>query len=96
MACRLLNIKPLFNIVMAYYQLEHILKWNLSVNSITYRQENELLALCVIIGYRWIPHTNASDTELWDFLRSAPESTLEQTMKTPVIWDAITLIVTSL
>ena len=29
-----------------------------------------LLALCV--GHRWIPHTKASNTELWCFLWSAP------------------------
>ena len=30
--------------------------------------------LCVeFTGYRWIPRTKASDTELWCFLRSAPE-----------------------
>ena len=28
-------------------------------------------------GHRWIPHTKASDAELWCFLWSAPESTLE-------------------
>ena len=26
------------------------------------------------IGHRWIPHTKASDAELWYFLWSAPES----------------------
>ena len=41
-------------------------------------------------------HTKASDAELWCFLWSAPETTLEQTMETPVIWDAIVLIMTSL
>ena len=43
-------------------------------------------------GHRWIPFTKASDVELWCFLWSAPE----QTIKTPVIWYAIALIVTSL
>ena len=28
-------------------------------------------------GHRWNPHTNASDAELWYFLRSAPEWTVE-------------------
>ena len=46
-------------------------------------------------GHRWIPHTKASDAELWCFLLSAPELTLEQTMETPVIWDAIALLMTS-
>ena len=40
--------------------------------------------------------THASDTELWCFLWFVPEPTLEQTKKTPVISDAIVLIVTSL
>ena len=45
---------------------------------------------------RWIPYTKASDAELWCFLWSAPEPTVEQTMETPVIWDAIVLIMMSL
>ena len=47
-------------------------------------------------GHRWIPRTKASDVELWCFLWSAPEPTDEQTMETPVIWDTIALIMTSL
>ena len=43
-----------------------------------------------------IPHTKASDAGLWCFLWSAPEQTVEHTMVTTVIWDAITLIMTSL
>ena len=46
--------------------------------------------------HRWIPLTKASDMELWCFLWSATEQTFKQTIKTPVIWDAIALIVTSL
>ena len=42
------------------------------------------------------PHTKASDAELWCFLWSTPEQTVEQTLETPVIWDAIALILTSL
>ena len=37
----------------------------------------------------------ASDAELWCFLWSAPEPTVEQTMETLEIWDATTLIVTA-
>ena len=40
--------------------------------------------------------TKASDTELRCFLCCAPEQTVEQTIDTPVIWDAIALIMTSL
>ena len=48
------------------------------------------------IGYRWIPLTKASDAELWCFLWSAPEQTIEQTIESHVIWKEIALIVTSL
>ena len=47
-------------------------------------------------GHRWIPLTKASDAELWCSLWSAPDPTIEQTMETPVIWDAIAPIMTSL
>ena len=47
-------------------------------------------------GHQWIPLTKASDAELLCFLWSAPEQTVEQTIETPVIWDGITLIMTSL
>ena len=47
-------------------------------------------------GHRWIPHTKASEAELWCFLWSAPELTVEQTMATLVSWDAIALITASL
>ena len=47
-------------------------------------------------GHRWIPLTKASDAKLWCFLWSACEQTVEKRMETPVIWDAIVLIMTSL
>ena len=37
-------------------------------------------------SHQWIPFARASDTELWCFLWSAPEQTVEQTIKTLVIW----------
>ena len=37
-------------------------------------------------GHRWIPLTKASDAELWCFLWSSPEQTVEQTIETP--WDS--------
>ena len=40
--------------------------------------------------------TKASDAELLYFLWIAPEQTVEQTLGTPVIWDAIALIMTSM
>ena len=45
---------------------------------------------------QWIPHTRASDAEFWCFLWSTPEQTVEQTIETPVTWDAIALIMMSL
>ena len=47
-------------------------------------------------GHLWIPLTKASDAELWCFLWSAPEQTVEQTIESIVIWSAIALIMTSL
>ena len=47
-------------------------------------------------GDRWIPLKKASDAELWCFLWSAPEQTVERTIEAPVFWDAIALIMTSL
>ena len=48
-------------------------------------------------GHRWIPLTMANDAELWCFLWTAPErKRVEQTIETPVIWEAILLIMTSL
>ena len=40
-------------------------------------------------GHQLILLTKASDAELWCFFFiSAPEQTIEQTIMTPVIWDA--------
>ena len=47
-------------------------------------------------SHRWIPRTKAIGAELWCFLWFVPEQTIEQTIETPVIWDAIVLIMTSL
>ena len=51
---------------------------------------------CTLYGeftsHRWFPRTKASDAQLWCFLWSSLEATVEQTMETPVIWDAIALI----
>ena len=47
-------------------------------------------------GHRWIPLTKANDAELWSFLSSVPEQTVEQTIETAVIWEATALIMTSL
>ena len=47
-------------------------------------------------GHRWIPLTKSSDAELWCFLWFVPAQTAEQTIKTPVIWGTIVLIMTLL
>ena len=46
--------------------------------------------------YLWIPLTMVGDAELYYFPWSAPEQTAERTIVTSVIWDAITLFMTSL
>ena len=48
-------------------------------------------------GNRWIPLTKASDAKLYVFFDLRPNKTVvEQIMETPVIWEAIALITTSL
>ena len=45
-------------------------------------------------GHRWIPLIKASDAELWCLILSAPQQRVMQTIETPVIWDAIAVIMT--
>ena len=47
-------------------------------------------------SHQWIPLTKVSDAELWCFLWSATEQTVEQTIQMPVIWDTTGFIMTSL
>ena len=47
-------------------------------------------------GHRWIPLTKSGDAQPWCFLWSVTEQTVEYTIKTPVIWDTMALIMTSL
>ena len=47
-------------------------------------------------GHMWIPLTKASDAEFWCFLWCASEQADAQTIETPVITDAITLMMTSM
>ena len=65
---------------------------------IKWKPFSALLALCVgnppVTG--GFPTQRASDAELWCLPWSAPEQTVEQTIATPVIWDAMALIMTSL
>ena len=53
-----------------------------------------LLVLCEG-NRRWIPFIEASDADRWCFLLSEPEQTIEQTIETQMISDAIALIMTS-
>ena len=67
-----------------------------------WRQQMEtftaLLALLVVNSplNGEFPIRKASDAELWCFPLSGPEQTVDQTIETPVILDAIVLIITSL
>ena len=56
-----------------------------------------LLALCEGI-HRWPVDspTKASNAELWCFPLCMPEQTVKQTIETPVIWEAIALIMITL
>ena len=44
-------------------------------------------------GLRWIPRKKASNAELWYFIWSASESTIEETIVRLVILDAIVVII---
>ena len=46
--------------------------------------------------HRWIPLTKVSEPQLWCFLSSVPEQTVEQTIEMLVIWEVIGLIMMSL
>ena len=48
------------------------------------------------IGQLWIPLKKAGDAELWCYPWPALSQTTQQTIETPVIWDAIALIMMSL
>ena len=47
-------------------------------------------------GHQWTPLTKAGDAGLWCILWSASEHTVEHTIETPVILDAIAFIMTSI
>ena len=49
-----------------------------------------------LTGHRWIPLKKANVAELWCFLLSMPEQTVQKTIETLMIWDAIALIMTSM
>ena len=78
------------------WNFSRTLQWNMmmSSNGNIFRVPGLLCG--EFTGHRWIPLTKASDADLWRFLWSAPETTVEQTGETPLIWVAITLNMTSL
>ena len=47
------------------------------------------------ISHRWILLTKTSDAERWCILWSTPGQMVEQTIETPVFWDVIAPIMTS-
>ena len=47
-------------------------------------------------SHQFIPITKTTDAEFWSFLWCAPRQTVEQTVKMPMIWDVIVVIMTSL
>ena len=55
-----------------------------------------LLALCEGYPPGEFPSQRPVTQSSWCFLWSVPEQTVEQTIETPVIWDAMVLIMTSL
>ena len=67
---------------------QDVIKWNIFRVTGPFRGESN--------GHRWIPLTKASGAELWCVFLSAPDETVEQTIETPVIWDAIAFIMASL
>ena len=56
------------------------------INSLSYKAFTEFTG--------GLPLTNAIGAELWCFVWSAPEQTVEQAIGTLVIWDAMALIMT--
>ena len=93
-------ISPVFITVSTRYICGNrplLLFWGHNVMTSSSGKTFALLALWgESIGQRWIPVTKAGVAELWYFLWSAPEQTVEQTIETPVIWDAMALSMTSL
>ena len=77
-------------VIVCYYVNIMMTSWNGNVFRVTGLLCGEFT------GHRWIPLTNASDAELWCFRWSAPDQTAEWKIETPVIWDALAPVMTSL
>ena len=69
-----LNMFP--NRVKSRYPLNNICK-DLPMGAPYIAHMGQLWGTCLSAGPRWIPRTKASDAELWCFLWSAPEWTVE-------------------
>ena len=93
------NVCP-FNVLMTWYILYlYYFTLNKSCLSLSLSLETFSVLLAFWAGNSPVTSeflTEASNAELWCFLWYAPEQTVEQTLDTLDIWDAITLIMTSL
>ena len=72
-------------------------KTKVSFNNVMMSSNINISALQVLCeGNPPVSSQKVSDAELWFYLWSAPEQTVEQTIETSVIWDAVALNMTSL
>ena len=85
-ACRMLIAKPVPEPIVTFH--DDVIKWK------HWRVTGPLWGECTV--NRWIPLTKASDSEMCIFLWSAPKETVEQTIESLMIRDAIMLIITLL
>ena len=97
MACRLFCAKPLSKPSAdlsaitprgADFNHDDVIKWKLFLRFWPFARETT--------GHRWIHLTKASHSELLGVVWSTPEQTVCQTIGTPLIWDAIALMMTPL
>ena len=80
------SVVKVFHFIMCYLDISQ------SISALSW----PLFRVAIVTGQRWIPHRKASDVELWCFLLSVSEYTVEYTILMLVIWDDIGRIVTSL
>ena len=93
----LYDIGQTFTLKMAlHFQIRGVFEGILGLMTITETRqfmmmssnENIFRVIGPFWGPWWNPLTKTSDAELWCSLWSAPEQTVQQTLKTQVIWDA--------
>ena len=78
-----------------YDIVAQLMSWRfrlIHTHSVVRAKFHNTIQLILQSGHWWIPLTKASDAKFRCFLWSAPKQTVEQTLETPVIWDAIELI----